>query len=179
MYFVKTLDLSTARPPVLVFMINASLAWILIIIWKPYRSIIIFWPIIGLGDSDSGLHRHDLQVNTIDGPTKLVRPDAILGGLSMGHFFMVYLWGNATTPSQWWPVNPVWQIHSCFPWFIVQLPPCRQGLFSHIPPPLEDTLSKVKVSIWLKLLKGIIMQSILGAFDSMLTFYLNRNIFFC
>jgi len=43
--------------------------------------------------------RHDWQVNTIDGPTKLVRQDAILGGLSIGqlrHFsydtrlFMVY-----------------------------------------------------------------------------------------
>ena len=27
------------------------------------------------GDSD--LHRHDWQVNTVDGPTKLVRQDAI------------------------------------------------------------------------------------------------------
>ena len=35
------IDLSTARPPVLVFMIYASLTLILIIIWKPYRSIII------------------------------------------------------------------------------------------------------------------------------------------
>ena len=41
-------------------------------------------PIIGLGDGDSDLHRYDWQVNTIDGPTKLVRQDAILGGLSIG-----------------------------------------------------------------------------------------------
>ena len=92
-------------PPVLVFMIYASLAWILIIIilllfynyvvsidfwqykveveviWKPYRSNIIlltnyrirsWWFACG-------------QVNTIDGPTKLARQDAILGGLSIGH----------------------------------------------------------------------------------------------
>jgi len=37
----QVIDLSSARPPVLVFMIYASLARILIIIWKPYRSIII------------------------------------------------------------------------------------------------------------------------------------------
>ena len=43
-----------------------------------------YWPIIGLGDVDSDLHRRDWQVNTIDGPTKLVRQDAILGGLSIG-----------------------------------------------------------------------------------------------
>jgi len=36
-----TFNWSTARPPALVFMIYASLTWILIIIWKPYRSIII------------------------------------------------------------------------------------------------------------------------------------------
>jgi len=35
------IDLSTARPPVLVCMIYTSLAWILIIISKPYRSNII------------------------------------------------------------------------------------------------------------------------------------------
>jgi len=40
MYY-QTIDLSTARTPVLVFIIYASLASILIIIWKPYRSIII------------------------------------------------------------------------------------------------------------------------------------------
>ena len=39
--FHITVDLLTARPPVLVFMIYASLAWILNIIWKPYRSILI------------------------------------------------------------------------------------------------------------------------------------------
>ena len=39
---------------------------------------------IRLGDGDSDLHRHDWQMNTIDGPTKLVRQDAILGGLSIG-----------------------------------------------------------------------------------------------
>jgi len=60
------------------------LAWILIIIWKPYRSIIIFLNNIGLGDGDIDLHRHDWQVNIKDGPTKLVRQDAILGGLSIG-----------------------------------------------------------------------------------------------
>jgi len=37
----SAIDLSTARPPVLVLMIYASLAWILIKIWKPHRSIII------------------------------------------------------------------------------------------------------------------------------------------
>jgi len=37
-----------------------------------------------IGDGDSDFHRHDWQVNTIDGPTKLVRQDAILGGLSIG-----------------------------------------------------------------------------------------------
>ena len=37
----EPIDLSTARSPVLVFMIYASLPWILIIIWEPYRSIII------------------------------------------------------------------------------------------------------------------------------------------
>ena len=37
----QVIDLSTTRPPVLVFMIYVSLARILIIIWKPYRSIII------------------------------------------------------------------------------------------------------------------------------------------
>jgi len=42
------------------------------------------WPIIGLGDGDSDLHRNDWQVNTIDCPTKLVRQDAILGALSIG-----------------------------------------------------------------------------------------------
>jgi len=36
-----SIDLSTTRPPIQVFMIYASLAWIPIIIWKPYRSIII------------------------------------------------------------------------------------------------------------------------------------------
>jgi len=35
------IDLWTARPPVLVVMIYASLARTLIIIWKPYRSILI------------------------------------------------------------------------------------------------------------------------------------------
>jgi len=39
---------------------------------------------MGLGDGDRDLHRQDWQVNTIDGPTKLVRQDAILGGLSIG-----------------------------------------------------------------------------------------------
>ena len=39
--------------------------------------------IIGLGDGDSDLHRYDRQVNTIECPTKLVRQDAILGGLSI------------------------------------------------------------------------------------------------
>jgi len=41
---------------------------------------------MGLGDGDSDLHRHDWQVNIIDGQTKLVRQDAILGGMSIGHF---------------------------------------------------------------------------------------------
>jgi len=85
----SVIDLSTAHPPVLVFMIYASLAWILIIIWKPYRSIIIlltnyrtrwWWYRIA--------YRHDWQVNTIDGPSKLVRQDAILGGLSIGQLYM-------------------------------------------------------------------------------------------
>ena len=40
-YADSTINLSTARPHALVFMIYASLAWTLIIIWKPYRSIII------------------------------------------------------------------------------------------------------------------------------------------
>jgi len=40
--------------------------------------------IIGLGDGDSDLNKQDWQVNTINGPTKLVRRDAILGGLSIG-----------------------------------------------------------------------------------------------
>jgi len=39
---------------------------------------------MGLGDGDSDLHRYDWKVNKIDGPTKLVRQDAILGGLSIG-----------------------------------------------------------------------------------------------
>ena len=52
------IDLSTACPPVLVFMIYASLAWLLIITWKPYRSIMILLTIIRLGDGDSNLHRH-------------------------------------------------------------------------------------------------------------------------
>jgi len=39
---------------------------------------------MGLSDGDSGLHRHDWQVNTIDGPTKLVRQGAIVGALSIG-----------------------------------------------------------------------------------------------
>ena len=43
-------------------------------------------PIIELGDGDIDLHTHDWQVNTINGPTKLVRQDAILGGLSIGQF---------------------------------------------------------------------------------------------
>jgi len=47
-----------------------------------------YWRIIGQGDGDgdgdSDLHSHDWQVNTIDGPTKLVRQDAILGGLLIG-----------------------------------------------------------------------------------------------
>jgi len=38
---IYLIDLSTDRPPVLFFMIYASLASILIIIWKPHRSIII------------------------------------------------------------------------------------------------------------------------------------------
>jgi len=46
------------------------------------------WPIIGLGDGDSDLHRHDWQMNTIDGQTKLVRQDTILGGLSIGQLKM-------------------------------------------------------------------------------------------
>ena len=96
-YFVPTkykhktmlwINLSTARPSVLVFMICASLAWILIIIWKPYRSILILLTnnIIGLGDGDSDLHRHGWWVNTIDGPTKLVCQDAILDQLSRSIF---------------------------------------------------------------------------------------------
>jgi len=52
---------------------------------------------IGLGDSDSGLHRHDWQVNTKDGPTKLVPQDAMLGGLSIGQIqmcrnYVAFLW---------------------------------------------------------------------------------------
>jgi len=43
-----------------------------------------YWPIIGLGDGDSYLHRQDWQVNTKDSPTKQVRQEAILGGLSIG-----------------------------------------------------------------------------------------------
>jgi len=46
--------------------------------------------IIGLGDGNSDLHRHDWQVNTIDGPTKLVRQDAIFGELSLGQLFIDY-----------------------------------------------------------------------------------------
>jgi len=42
--------------------------------------------LLSIGDGDSDLHRHDWQVNTIDGPTKLVRQDAILGVLSIGQF---------------------------------------------------------------------------------------------
>jgi len=47
---------------------------------------------IELGACDSDLHRHDWQVNTKDGPTKLVRQDAILGGLSIGQLFMCYMY---------------------------------------------------------------------------------------
>ena len=65
-------------------MIYASLTWILIKIWKPDRSIIILLTNFGLGDGDSDLNKQDWQVNTIDGPTKLVCQDAILGGLSIG-----------------------------------------------------------------------------------------------
>ena len=43
-----------------------------------------YWPMFRLGDGNSDLYRHDWQVNTIDGLTKLVRQDAILGGLSTG-----------------------------------------------------------------------------------------------
>ena len=39
--FFMSIDLLTARPSALVFMIYASLAWILITIWKPYHSNII------------------------------------------------------------------------------------------------------------------------------------------
>ena len=44
-----------------------------------------------LGDGDSNLLRHDWQVNTIDGPTKLVHQDAILGGVSMGQLRLLRL----------------------------------------------------------------------------------------
>ena len=37
----QSIDLSTARTPVLDFIIYASLDWILILIWKPKSSIII------------------------------------------------------------------------------------------------------------------------------------------
>ena len=42
-----------------------------------------------IGDGDSDLHRHDWQVNTIVGPTKLVRQDAIVGGLSIGQLYLL------------------------------------------------------------------------------------------
>ena len=45
-----------------------------------------YWPINGLGDSGSYLHRNAWQVNTKGGPTKHVRQNAILGGLSIGQF---------------------------------------------------------------------------------------------
>jgi len=82
------IDLSTTHPPVLVFMIYASVAQILIIMRKPYRSIIILLTNYRTRCGDSDLHRHDWQVNTIDGPAKLVRQDAILGGLSIGQLLV-------------------------------------------------------------------------------------------
>ena len=80
-------------------MIYASIAWIL----TNYnmKAILLYYngPIIGLGDGDSDLHRHDWQVNTKDGPTKLVRQDAILGGLLIGKLYIEILFVNASSRS--------------------------------------------------------------------------------
>ena len=71
------IDLSTASPPALVFMIYASFVWILIIIWKPCRSNIILLTNYRTRWWWKRFHRHDWQVHTIDGLTKLVRQDAM------------------------------------------------------------------------------------------------------
>jgi len=51
------------------------------------------------------LYRHDWQVNTIDVPTKLVRQDTILGGLSIGQFGNYWIWGHKRNYT-----HPVWSI---------------------------------------------------------------------
>jgi len=53
-------------------------------LWLHYNE--YYWPIIGLGDGGSYLHRQDWQVNTKESLTKQGRQDAILGGLSIGQF---------------------------------------------------------------------------------------------
>jgi len=79
---------STARPPV--FMIYTSLAWILIIIWKPYRSILtlltIYWTswmviTICIGIIDKWIQ-------------EMSRQDTIFGGLSIGQFGNYCIWGR-------------------------------------------------------------------------------------
>jgi len=60
----RTVDLSSARPPVLVFMI------------------------LRIACLTTYLHMLDRLVNTIVGLTKLVRQDTILGGLSVGQFYL-------------------------------------------------------------------------------------------
>jgi len=48
-----------------------------------------YWTIIRLGDGGSYFRKQVWQVNTKDSPTKQVRQDAILGGLSIGQFWRV------------------------------------------------------------------------------------------
>jgi len=70
-------NLSTARPPSLVFIAGLNT-------YNIKATLQYYWPIIGLGGGGSSLHRQDWQLNTKGGPTKQVRQDAILGGLSIG-----------------------------------------------------------------------------------------------
>jgi len=59
-----------------------------------------------IGDCDIALHWHDWQVNTIDGPTKLVRQNNFLCELSIGKFLAGVIRSNSdraifsTVPAQ-------------------------------------------------------------------------------